>query len=54
MFSRAGDDRGIGVYSVASPPSAFLVWPREHDLALVDRYLDAIEKVIHHADHLKG
>jgi dTDP-4-amino-4,6-dideoxygalactose transaminase len=30
------------------------VWHREEDLALVDRYLDAIEKVIHHADHLKG
>ncbi|WP_280426123.1 hypothetical protein [Nocardia carnea] len=30
------------------------VWHRDHDLPLVDRYLDAIEKVIHHADHLKG
>lgn len=29
------------------------VWHREHDLPLVDRYLDAIEKVIHHAHHLK-
>ncbi|WP_216641976.1 MULTISPECIES: hypothetical protein [Nocardia] len=30
------------------------VWHRDHDLPLVDRYLDAIEKTIHHADRLKG
>ncbi|MFE3442877.1 hypothetical protein ACFXNW_07585 [Nocardia sp. NPDC059180] len=30
------------------------VWHREQDLPLVDQYIDAIEKVIHNADQLKG
>ncbi|AVH23446.1 DegT/DnrJ/EryC1/StrS family aminotransferase [Nocardia cyriacigeorgica] len=30
------------------------VWHREQDLPVVDLYLDAIEKVIHNADKLKG